>query len=142
MNKIQKGFLMSALLMALFALLRMSQAASPAEMARPPRWEQLGMKKVNYRVDYDEIRITASEGGFTAVKLRVLQAPINMRRMVIHFGNGETQEVILKNNFPRGGESRVIDLKGGKRIIKKVVFWYDSKNLARNRATIQLWGRE
>ncbi|MCI4668148.1 MAG: hypothetical protein MRZ79_08300 [Bacteroidia bacterium] len=139
MNKAHNRIIVPLLLFLFLASNGMANI--PTYDSHPPRWEQLGMKKVNYRVERDEIFVTAREGTFTAVKLRVLKAPINMRKMVIHYRNGSTQEVVLKKNFARGGESRVIDLKGGKRVIKKVVFWYDSKNYSRSRATIQLWGR-
>lgn len=114
---------------------------SPAETeAYPPRWERLGVRKVNYRADRDEIIVTAREGTYSAVKLKVTQSPLNMRRMVIHYRNGQSQEVVIRKNFPRNSESRVIDLKGGKRVIQKVVFYYDTQG-RRGRATVQLWGR-
>jgi len=134
----------SLALFLLFSLLASLSVGSAALLPPTPsflRWEMLGARKIKYRVERDEILVTAREGGFTAVKLKFLHAPVNMRKMTIHFRNGDTQEVVLKNNFARGGESRVIDLKGGKRVIRKVVFWYDSKNRAARRATIQLWGR-
>ena len=108
----------------------------------PPRWEKLGQRKVNYKIDRDEIMVTAREGRFSAVKLIVRKGAVNMHKMTIHFGDGTQQEVNLKNNIPAGGETRVIKLKGQKkRVIRKVVFWYDTKNLANKRATVELWGR-
>ena len=107
----------------------------------PPRWEKLGQRKVNYGVDRDEILVTAREGRFTAVKLMVRQSPINMHKMVIHFHNGDKQDVNLRNKIPAGGATRVVDLQGGKRIVKKVIFWYDTKGILKKRATIELWGR-
>jgi len=43
--------------------------------------------------------------------------------------------------MPAGGETRVIDLRGRRRAISKVVFWYDTKGIAENKATVDLWGR-
>lgn len=107
------------------------------EMA--PGWELLGSRKVNYGLDRDEIKVTIREGVFSRMKLKVLKGGVNMHKVVVHFGNGESQEIALRNNFRRGSESRVIDLNGGNRVIQKVVFWYDSKNISRRRAQIQLW---
>ena len=53
-----------------------------------------------------------------------------MHKLVVHYGNGETENIELRNNFSAGSESRVIDL----RVIQKIVFWYDTKNLARRNA--------
>ena len=57
-----------------------------------------------------------------------------MHKLVVHYGNGETENIEPRNNFSAGSESRVIDLPGNKRVIQKIVFWYDTKNLARGNA--------
>jgi hypothetical protein len=105
------------------------------------RWEKLGSRNVNYSVDHDEISVTKSEGLFTALKLKITRSALNMHKMVIHFGDGTSQDVELKNNFHAGDESRVIDLPGNKRVISSVEFWYDTKNYKDKRAEIELWGR-
>jgi hypothetical protein len=104
-------------------------------------WEFLGSRKVNYRADRDEILVTRSEGVFTAVQIRVKKAPINMHKLVLHFGNGDKEEFELRNNFAAGSESRVIDLPGNKRIIRKAVFFYDTKNISERRGEVELWGK-
>lgn len=123
--------------LALFATL----AASFTLHQESAGWELLGMRKINYGLDRDEIIVTRAEGTFNAIKLRVKRSPINMHKLVVHYGNGETHEVELRNNFAAGSESRVIDLPGAQRVIKKVVFWYDTKNLAGRKGVIELWGR-
>lgn len=104
-------------------------------------WELLGMRKVNYSLDRDEIIVTRAEGIFTALKVKVKKAPINMQKLVVTFGNGEVEELELRNNFAAGSESRVIDLPGNKRVIKKIVFWYDTKNIANRKGIVEVWGR-
>ena len=108
---------------------------------QPRSWEKLGQKKVNRNVDRDEIRVTSSEGRFSKLRLEVKNSGINMHRMVVHFANGRKQEIELRKNIAAGGSTRVIDINGGKRVIKKVVFWYDTKGLINNKATVVLWGR-
>ena len=103
-------------------------------------WQILGVKKVNYGLDRDEIYVTSRDGLFRKVKLKVRNAPLNMHKMVIHFGNGSTQSVFIRKNLNKGAVSRTIDLEGGKRIIKKVVLWYDTKNIAARKAKLELWG--
>jgi hypothetical protein len=71
----------------------------------------------------------------------VKKAPINMQKLVVTFGNGEVEELELRNNFAAGSESRVIDLPGNKRVIKKIVFWYDTKNIANRKGIVEVWGR-
>ncbi len=112
-----------------------------AEGKLPPRWEKLGERNVNFRVDRDEILVTAAEGRFTALKIKVHKGAINLHKMVVHFGDGSEQEVETRDNLAAGAESRVINLEGNRRIITKVVFVYDTKNFADRKAEVELWGR-
>lgn len=139
---------MPILFFALVALCTMSfRSADSTPMPQPFNnnffrpWELLGVKEVNYALDRDDIMVTAMEGSFTAIQIKVKRAPINMHKLVVHYGNGDVEEIELRQNFPAGGESRVIDLPGNKRVIQKVVIWYDTKNLARHKGAVELWGR-
>ncbi len=123
---------------ALLALAAMSFTTLP-DNTRP--WELLGVRQVNYAVEHDEIVVTRAEGLFTALQIKVKRGPVNMHRIVVHYGNGERDEIELRENFRAGSESRVIDLPGNKRIIKKVDFLYDTKNLANRKGVVELWGR-
>lgn len=105
-------------------------------------WVELGSRKVNFGLDKDVIEVTYHEGTFTAIKLGVTDGALNMHRCVIHFENGTQQEVELRFNFAQGSESRVVDLNGNRRFIKKIDFWYDSKNMQSRRATLTVWGRK
>ncbi|WP_298520358.1 DUF2541 family protein [uncultured Kordia sp.] len=105
------------------------------------KWEKLGSKKVNYRLDKDVIRVGKHEGTFKKLKLVVSKGAINMHKMVVHYGNGSTEEIKLKHNFSRRSDSRVIDLNGNKRFITKITFIYDTKNLSKSRATLHVFGR-
>ena len=117
-----------------------AELAAPQATAGQPRWEKLGQRRVDRKVDRDEILVTAREGAFRKIKIIVRRSPINMHRCVIHFRNGDTQNVELRNNIPAGSATRVIDIEGNRRIITKVVFWYDTKGL-QDKAVVELWGR-
>jgi Protein of unknown function (DUF2541) len=124
-----------------FMLLFSSFCKAPSAIAQGGRWEKLGERKVNFALDRDEIIVGRADGRFDGLKIIVRRGAINMHKMVVHFGNGESQELELRNSIPRGGESRVIDLPGNNRVITKVVLWYDTKDRARQRAELELWGR-
>ncbi len=126
------------LLVGMVALAAMS-FTTLSEKAGP--WELLGARNVNYALDRDEIVVTRAEGFFTAIQIKVKRGPVNMHRLVIHYGNGEKEEIELRENFRAGSNSRVIDLPGNKRVIKKVDFLYDTKNLANRKGVVELWGR-
>ncbi len=105
------------------------------------RWEKLGEKRVDRAMDHDRIVIGRVEGTFTKLKLIVRHSAINMHKMVVHYGNGEDQEIEIRQDIPKGGESRVIDLSGKRRVIQSVDFWYDTKGLLNDKAIVELWGR-
>jgi hypothetical protein len=107
----------------------------------PPRWEQLGIRKVNKAYDRDEIVITRAEGTFNALKFKVVDRSITLYDMKVHYGNGTVEDVRTRIHIPAGGETRVIDLRGGNRVIKKVVFRYETKRVRGKRATLYLYGR-
>ena len=104
----------------------------------PPRWEKLGQRKVNFRVDKDEIIVGRIEGFFDALQVKVKKGHINMHRMVVHFRSGQSTEIEMKNNFSAGSESRVIDLPGNNRVISHVAFWYDTKGFSNSKAVVEL----
>lgn len=108
---------------------------------QPHRWDYLGLRKVNKSFDRDEIIVTAAEGSFNALKVQVKYRAITMYDMKVHYRNGSVEDVKLRVFIPAGGESRVIDLRGGKRIITKVVFRYETKADRGKRAEIRLFGR-
>ena len=89
-----------------------ASASITPENFPPKNWKKLGERKVNYKLDRDEIFVTAKDGRFNAIQLRFKVAPINLHRCIIHFGNGSTQSIALKNKFLPGQTTRVIDIKG------------------------------
>jgi len=111
-----------------------------AEAAAGPRWELLGARNVTDRLDHDTIPVTKAEGTFRALQLRVIGRAVQFRDMKIHFANGDTQDVALRQVIPAGGESRVIDVEGHDRAIRSVEFWYDAQSRGR-RATVRLYGK-
>lgn len=105
------------------------------------RWVKLGQRRVDRKLDRDVIMVTAQEGRFSKLKFRVRRTGINMHKVVVHFGNGEKQEIALRRNMAANSETRVIDLRGGQRVIKKIVFWYDTKGVYRAKGILAAWGR-
>lgn len=131
------SFFILALILPLFT----TSLSAHHEVRRPGQWEQLGQRQVNFSADRDVIQIRAREGSFKSLQLKVKGAPIDLNRVMVHFGNGEQQVLNVRQTIPRGGQSRVLDLPGNNRIITKVVLLYDTRNRARQRATVELWGR-
>ena len=104
-------------------------------------WVRLGEKVVDMKADHDVLMVTAKDGLFTALKFKVLKAPIHVKSVVIHYGNGNSQRFNINKNFPKGSQSKVLDLPGNKRIINRIVFNYKTINNGNGRAVVVAWGR-
>lgn len=123
------------------ALLFLLQAVLPSDVLakRHKGWEMLGQQTVNDRLDHDTIQ-AGKQGTFRSLKIRVESRAVEFRDLKIHFANGDTQDVALRQVIPAGGESRVIDIKGGDRTIRRIDFWYDAQSLAGHKAVVKVYG--
>ena len=105
-------------------------------------WTLLGSAKVHgVGVDHDEIMVTALRGDFSAIKLFVENEGIEFERVVVHFANGSQTELIIRDFIPAGGETRVLDLPGRDRIIRKVDFYYKGNPATKRKGKVMLYGR-
>jgi hypothetical protein len=102
-------------------------------------WEKLGEKTVERRAEKDEIVVTAREGRFSKIKLKVRVNGVNIKDLKVHFGDGKVQDIEVRKVIPAGGETREIDLEGGRRVIRKVSFVYKSRGA--RKAVVVLWGK-
>ena len=103
-------------------------------------WEVLGKRQVDYAADKDTIEVTASEGVFTAIRIKVEDGNLEMHDIRVTFGNGDKFEPDVRVNFKEDTRSRDIDLPGEARVIKKVEFKYDSKR-RKGKAEVKLLGK-
>ena len=102
-------------------MLCVSSSTITAQQVAVPRggpvgsWRLLGTVTANHTADHDAIIVAGPYDFFRRLKFKVTNAPLN-------------------------GESREIDLKGGRRKIKSVEFWYDTKGFLNGRANVTLFG--
>jgi hypothetical protein len=103
-------------------------------------WRMIGETRARRSVDRDELRVHADRA-YSAIRLRVFNAPVESLRVQIRFRNGNTREIEVRPFIERGGATRVIDLPGGRRYIDRIVLWFKTPALARERAAVQVWAR-
>jgi hypothetical protein len=130
-----------SLFVAVISLVACSSSRAAAPNSQAYNWEKLGSKKVNFRLDRDVIQVGAKDGRFSKLKIEVTGGSLNMKKMVVEYRNGDKENIQLKNSFGKKSGSRVIDLKGNKRIIKDITFVYDSVNRPGHKATIHVFGK-
>lgn len=130
-------------LTALVLFTVLAAGTAEARRGRPagPRWEFLGERTVTDKADHDVLTLTAARGTFRSLKLEVRGRAVQFHSVKIHFGDGETQDVELRNVIPAGGESRVIDIEGRDRVIRSIEFHYDAQSLLGKKAVVKVYGK-
>ena len=104
------------------------------------KWELLGLREVKFLTDRDVIPVTNQKGSYRAIKLIVNAGSINMYRFLVFFGDGSSQEMAVNQVIKKGGETRVLDLKGIFRIINRIDLRYGTKGYSGRKAIVQVWG--
>jgi hypothetical protein len=113
----------------------------PGAVPAPAGWEHVGMRQVDFRIDHDAI-VAVGQGAFRAIRIDVESGDLELFDVKVTFGNGETFSPATRLYFRPGSSSRVIDLPGDARIIRRIDFSYRSVfGGAQGRATIHVYGR-
>ena len=104
-------------------------------------WKLLGSTQASHSADHDVVTVAGPYDYFRKLKFKVTNSPLNLQRMVVTYDDGGLPEKIdVRSEIPKGGESRIIDLKGGRRKLRNVQYWYDTKGILNGRANVTLFG--
>jgi len=107
----------------------------------PGEWRLIGQTHADHAADHDSIIVKGPFDNFRKIKFKVTDAPLNMQHMVVTYDNGAPDKIDVRQNIPQGGESRVIDLRGiGKRSVRRIDFWYDTKGFLKGKADVTVFG--
>lgn len=131
--------LFSLLLMAVLTVSSAFKSGNHDSAAGP--WRFLGDKSVRFSVDRDVIHFSNWGDNVRQLKLKITDGPLKMYSMVVHFDNGGTQNVELRNHFSQGSWSRVIDLDGGLRRLEKIEFVYETSGFLKGKSRVAVWGK-
>ena len=124
--------------LALGALLMLMLSAS-AYAQYGEHWTYLGDAHVDGGRDHDDIQVGRHDGRFRAIQLRVTGGEIFFERVIVHYGNGQNEELIIRDRIPSGARTRPIDLPGDRRVIQSVELWY-GKGRWEHRPKVSLFG--
>src|SRR5689334_75544 len=116
---------MKKAILALFAVALLAYAA-PA--AHAERWNYLGQAHVDGVRDHDNIEIGRAAGRYRALQIRVLNAPIDFDRVVVHYGNGQSEVLNVRQKIRAGGSTRAVALAGD-RVVTSLELWYGKARL-------------
>jgi len=117
-----------------------SQAPGPA-LISTAGWDRLGERMVRFTADHDAI-LAAHEGRFRRIMIVVRDSALEMFDIKITFGNGQDWSPATRLVFGEDTRSRVIDLPGADRVIRRMDFYYKSLGaVGGGRATVEVWGK-
>lgn len=140
-------FLFRPLAVLIAALAILPAVSANAQRAVRPKagpagaWRVLGTVQANFKADHDTIIVVGPNDDFRKLKLKVTDAPLKLRRVVVIYDNGEPDKLEVRQDIKKGGESRAIDLKGaGKRSLRKIEFWYETKGILQGKADVTVFG--
>ena len=104
-------------------------------------WVKLGSVNAGHDADHDRITVTGPRDNYRKLKFKVKNAALNMRQVVVTYDDGAPERLEVKENLAAGAETRVIDLHGGKRSIRTIEFWYETKNNKGDKAEVVAFGQ-
>ncbi|WP_066219120.1 hypothetical protein [Formosa haliotis] len=144
--KFNTKFLLSALLICILSI----QAVSAQRIVKPRpvthsnnaigKWINLGTTHANHTADHDRINVPGPYDYYRKIKFTVRDSPVNIQRLVVTYDGGVPQNINTRFSIPKNGESRVIDLIGGKRKLRSIEFWYDTKGILNGKADVTVYG--
>jgi hypothetical protein len=103
-------------------------------------WTRLGERWVDGVSDRDVIHVGAREGRYRRIMIVVENSALEMRDVVVTFGDGERFSPPTRLVFAENSRSRIIDLPGDARVIRSVEFRYGNLP-GGGRAEAELWAQ-
>ncbi len=126
---------------AVAGVLLASLAASSAVAQKIGNWERLGVREVDISQDRDTIQVSRGNGTFRHIKLNVKRNAITVERLTVVYANGANDDIPMGYVIRPATDSRVIDLRGGDRYIRRVEMVLTSVRNGHGKAVVELWGR-
>ncbi|MEP7325520.1 MAG: hypothetical protein ABI836_06205 [Gemmatimonadota bacterium] len=104
-------------------------------------WQLLGKRNVGRAAETDGIDVGLRNGLYNAIRIDVNEGTVEMYNIRIKFMNGEDFSPDTRLVFKEGERTRVIDLPGDARGIRRIEFTYRNTEL-RGQAVVSVFGRE
>jgi len=85
-------------------------------------WKLLAKRVVDYTFDRDVISAHKTTPIYSAIKIKVREESLTVRKATVVFKSGTNQEVNLLKDLDKGTDGKIIDLAGADRGIEKILF--------------------
>jgi len=128
---------MKKLIVCLFALALFCYVAPSAHA---DDWVYLGQAHVDGQHDHYDIKVGDAAGRYRFLQIRVANGPIEFDHIVVHYGDGQSETLQVRDVIPAGGRSRAIKLQGD-RYVSSFELWYSKANPNSGKPELNLWGK-
>jgi hypothetical protein len=102
----------------------------------------MGDAEIDRKGGTTQIDVGAEEGLAKRIRFEVRGTEVEFKKVTVTYESGDPEEVDIRDRVRRGGRSRPIDLKGGNRVIKKVISAFKVDKDADRDARIVLLGHK
>ena len=136
----RKVFALTLMIIALTCYTKLFAQKPAVVETNKPGWHHIGHTTASFKSQNESIAVLGADE-FTALKIKITEAPVHLQRMQVFYESGDMEEVDLREHFGQGTESKVINLKHPDKDIKKVAFTYHTDpNAKGEKADIDLYG--
>ena len=105
-------------------------------------WKVMGDAKIERKSGSAKIDVGAEEGVAKRIKFEVRGSDVEFKKVTVTYESGDPEEIDIRDTVRRGGKTRAIDLKGGNRVIKKVLIAFKVDKDTDRDAAIILMGHK
>jgi hypothetical protein len=103
-------------------------------------WELIGSTSIYSVINHEVILVRDTYDNFKKLKFTVTNSPLILLKMVVTYDAGNPEKINSRSDIKDGGESRIIVLKGSKRRIKSIEFWYEPDSILNGKANVSVFG--
>jgi hypothetical protein len=118
----------------------LAQKKMEVVMSDKKGWHKIGETTVDFKKEREEVMVMGANR-FASIKFKVADAPIDITSVEIFYESGDNQTANLNCSVKAPGESSVVNLNGGERSLKKIVFVYKTPpNYKDLKSHVEIWG--
>ncbi|HXU26738.1 MAG TPA: hypothetical protein VN698_05855 [Bacteroidia bacterium] len=118
----------------------LAQKKTEVVMSDKTGWHKIGETTVDFKTEKEEVMVMGANR-FASIKFKVANAPIDIISTEIYYESGDNQMVNLNYSIKAPGESSIVNLNGGERNLKKIVFVYKTPpNYKDAKSHVEIWG--
>lgn len=116
-------------------------APEPAPPPLPKEWQLIGKQSLDPGNDTESIEIGAEDRRYDGLLVRVRRSDLRITGMQIVYGNGDRDEVDIKETIFAGEDSPIIEIKGRPRFIDRIEIAYAAGGRRARPSEVEIWGR-